>query len=145
VLIKAYRDLGVDYVIEGQAAGIDLIAARAAWNIKVPYEAVMPYAGHINFNKDPKWAEQYREALVYADEITVLLDSETYPGPWAFHKRNKYMVDNADAVLAVWDGSAKGGTAAAVKYALSKDRPLYRIHPTTLERTVLNEVRTNPS
>jgi len=141
-LVKAFRDLGADYVIEGQAAGIDLIAARAAWNIKLPYEAVMPYAGHINFNKDPKWKTQYHEALMHADKLTVLLEAETYPGAWAFHKRNQYMVDNADVLLSVWDGTS-GGTAACIKYAIKKNKLIYNINPDTFERYILHEVRTD--
>ncbi len=32
-------------------------------------------------------------------------------------KRNRYMVDNSDIVIAVWDGRSGSGTGATVNYA----------------------------
>lgn len=43
-------------------------------------------------------------------------------------KRNEYMVDLADRVIAVWDGS-KGGTATCVKYAEKVGKEIIRIEP----------------
>ena len=44
--------------------------------------------------------------------------------------RNKYMVDNSDYVIAVWNGTGSG-TGSAVKYALSKDKFVICIDPKT--------------
>ena len=51
-------------------------------------------------------------------------------------KRNMYMVDSADRVIAVWDGSGSG-TGNTVKYALSSGKPVYRIDPDTLSVSLL--------
>ena len=41
-------------------------------------------------------------------------------------KRNKYMVDKSDIVVAVWNGS-KGGTANTVKYAKQSGKTIKQI------------------
>ena len=38
----------------------------------------------------------------------------------AFRARNRWMVDNRDALLALWDGVEQGGTWYTVHYARSK-------------------------
>jgi uncharacterized phage-like protein YoqJ len=43
-------------------------------------------------------------------------------------KRNEYMVDNSDIVIAVWDGS-KGGTYNCVKYAEKLGKKIIVINP----------------
>ena len=53
-------------------------------------------------------------------------------------KRNEYMVDLADRVIAVWDGS-KGGTANCVKYAEKVGKEIIRIEPYNREYIVGGE------
>ena len=43
-------------------------------------------------------------------------------------KRNRYLVDNADIVLAVWNGTP-GGTEYTVSYAKKKEKTLVIINP----------------
>ena len=50
----------------------------------------------------------------------------------AMQKRNEYMVDLADRVIVVWDGS-KGGTANCVKYAENVGKKIIRIEPQNRE------------
>jgi uncharacterized phage-like protein YoqJ len=49
---------------------------------------------------------------------------------WKYQARNSWMVERADAVIAVWDGST-GLTASGVDYAIMRGRMVYRIDPTT--------------
>ena len=42
-------------------------------------------------------------------------------------KRNKYMVDQSDLVIAVWDGKKVGGTWNTIKYAKSKEKQVIYI------------------
>lgn len=48
-------------------------------------------------------------------------------------ERNRYMVDHAAYLLAVYDGGNKGGTAYTVRYAREKKREIIVIRPDTLE------------
>ena len=57
--------------------------------------------------------ELYEETLENCDEV-VVLSAEYYPG--CMYLRNRYMVDNADVVIAHFNG-AKGGTMYTLSYA----------------------------
>ena len=47
-------------------------------------------------------------------------------------KRNVYMVDHSDYVVAVWDGT-RSGTGNTVEYAKTKGKGIIRIDPSTLK------------
>ena len=47
-------------------------------------------------------------------------------------KRNEYMVDNSDYVIAVWNGKPSG-TENTVKYANKKNKVVLLVDPQTLE------------
>lgn len=122
---------GVDTVIQGMAPGVDLTAARAAYHAKVPFICARPWTTHTARNGD--WNVMYENALKYAAEVHVVTESDHYPGPWVYQKRNEWMVDRADWILSVWDGTEKGGTWNCIKYALDKQLTIMNIHPDTLE------------
>lgn len=52
--------------------------------------------------------------------------------PYKLQIRNEYMVDNADVVIAVWDGS-KGGTCNCVNYAKKIGKNIIQINPKDIE------------
>jgi len=70
--------------------------------------------------------------LKAADRIK-LISPEYHRG--CYHARNRYMVDNADRVIAVYDGSSSGGTAYTVDYARKQGKEIIIINPFTLEQT----------
>ena len=47
-------------------------------------------------------------------------------------KRNEYMVDKADIVIAVWDGSS-GGTGNCVKYAQKVGKSIVKLNPVDIK------------
>ena len=65
--------------------------------------------------------------ILYKVDIVKLLADEEYK-PWLMQKRNEYMVDFADKVIAVWNGS-KGGTGNCVRYAEKCGKEIIRIMP----------------
>ncbi len=128
-IVHAFKDLGITLVIQGMAAGVDIRSAKLAHNQNIPFVCARPWKGH-----KPRKADErdYEKALTHAHSVVDVTDYEDYPGAWVYQKRNEYMVDNADFVIAVWDGTS-GGTANCVKYALKKEVPVWRINPTTHE------------
>ena len=64
---------------------------------------------------------RYEKILKRADCSVVL--SEHYTQSCMF-ERNRYMVDNSDYVLAVWNGEKKGGTWYTIDYARKKNKPV---------------------
>lgn len=55
---------------------------------------------------------------------------QTYK-PYLMQVRNEYMVNLADKVIAVWDGSS-GGTGNCVAYAKKKEKEIIMIDPSTI-------------
>ncbi len=49
-------------------------------------------------------------------------------------KRNRYMVDHADYILAVWNG-CPSGTGNTVRYAHKKGKSIIVINPVSLDVT----------
>ena len=48
-------------------------------------------------------------------------------------KRNKYMVDKADHVIAVWNGQQNGGTWNTIKYVKKCNNPLEDMMLTSID------------
>lgn len=92
-------------------------------------------------NQYVKWNEDniktYKKQLQLADVITHVdrLDEYKIKGciediyyPAKMQKRNMYMVDNSDIVIAVWNGD-KGGTGNCVQYAKKLGKKIIYINP----------------
>ena len=60
-----------------------------------------------------EWRERYHAVLKAADEVIYVSDK---PGRTAFFKRDEWMVDNSQGLIAVFTG-APGGTMETIKYA----------------------------
>lgn len=119
----AFAAVGATKVIQGMAEGADLISAGVAWKMDIPFVAARPWTGH-GAN-----TPMYQWALRNAEHVEVLNPSKSFPGNAAFHIRNEWMVNHGDIVVAVWNGSYKGGTAAAVKYARKVGKRIFIIDP----------------
>jgi uncharacterized phage-like protein YoqJ len=112
-------------LVQGMAAGVDLLSAQVALRMNIPLMSVRPWAGHTPRFQDVKL---YQKAVVEAVEVVDVHPSTSYLGPWMYQDRNKYMVDHATVVVAVWDGT-KGGTRNCVVYARQKGVPVILIDP----------------
>ncbi len=98
------------------ASGVDLLSAKLADSMGIPFWAIRPWAGHA-----PRKADVllYKGALENAEFTYAVSPFENYPGPWVYQKRNEWMVDRAHTLLAVWDGSP-GGTNNCLEYAIKR-------------------------
>jgi uncharacterized phage-like protein YoqJ len=117
---------GTSLLYVGMASGADLLMAKIAWGLKIPFVAVRPWKNHA-----PRIADRYDyyRALELASDIVNATDYESYPGAWVYEARNRYMVDRVDAVLAVLEKDSKGGTFNCVKYARRNYVPVHTIDP----------------
>ena len=120
---------GYAHFISGGALGMDMFAAEAVMDLKRDYPWIILEIA-IPFKAQPsKWTSAYQERyyrlLDEADMITTI--SREYTRSCMF-RRNRYMVDNADLLLAAYDGQP-GGTAMTVGYAREMDIPIQTIMP----------------
>jgi uncharacterized phage-like protein YoqJ len=104
-------------VIVGMANGVDLWAGDISLSMGIDVIAAKPWAGHGPRTSD---RELYARVLEGASKIVSVTDVQDYPGPWVYHKRNHWMVDHADLVIAYWSGKKSGGTYACIEYARDK-------------------------
>lgn len=112
--------------ISGMAIGIDQIAAEACIDMKIPFEAAIPFIG-----QDKIWTKEsknkYNEILNKSIKKTIVCEGEY--APWKMLKRDEYMVDNCDLLLSVWNGKESGGTWHTIEYAKSKGKKILNIAP----------------
>lgn len=117
-------------IVTGMALGVDTVAAEVAMALQIPFVAAVPFPG-----QEAKWSdaqqEHYRMLLSYASEV-VTVDKGPY-SPYLLQKRNEFMVNQADLLVAVWTGF-KGGTRNCVEYALKKNVPVWRLDPNTRKK-----------
>lgn len=120
----------VDTFITGMALGIDMWAARIVLKLKETYPNIKLIAAVPCKNQYNKWHVKSQMEWQYiidkCDKVHYVTNDE-YTS-WCMQKRNEWMVDNSDYVIAVWDGS-KGGTGNCVKYAQKQNKYITTIKP----------------
>lgn len=103
----------VTHVITGMALGWDQAVAQACINLDLPFTAAVPFDGMERIWPDAAKA-RWVWLLKHAKEAHIVSPGDY--APWKLQKRNEWMVDRADLVFALWDGSS-GGTANCLAYA----------------------------
>lgn len=127
------QERGVTHFISGMAQGIDQWAAGLVAQLRGQYphlslEGAVPCAGQESgWSRDKQL--QYHALRRQCDRWTILQPAYTRG---CMQARNRYMVDNSDIVLAVWDGRP-GGTGSTVAYARKRGRCLLILDPVTAE------------
>lgn len=111
-------------VISGMALGWDQALAEAAIAADIPLYAYVPFRG-----QESVWSHSsqtlYRLILDQATAVKIC-----YRGGyqlWKLSARNRQMVDDSKLVLALFDGTPKGGTFSCLQYAASRDVPVVNL------------------
>lgn len=123
---------GVTHFISGMAIGVDMYAAEIVLEVKAKYPQITLESAIPCETQAVKWSSVLRERYYL---IASKCDKESmiqrhYTAD-CMHKRNRYMVDCSDTVIAVWDGRP-GGTGKTVAYAESKGKTVILINPKML-------------
>lgn len=116
---------GARHFISGMALGADICAALAVLELRVKYPEITLECALPCETQAEKWSERTRDLyysiIEYCDKETLV--SKRYSSD-CMKKRNRYMVDRSDCVLAFWNGS-RSGTGSTVAYALATGRIVY--------------------
>ena len=120
---------GYTHFLCGGALGVDTLAAelileKRQTNPRITLEIAVPCDG-----QDRYWRkrdrEKYSAILTLADVITFISSSYT---PFCMLERNRYMVEQSQKLIAVYDGT-RGGTYSTVLLALNRGIEVETISP----------------
>lgn len=120
-LTKKVEELKPSDCISGMAQGADQIYAEVAYEKGIPLICAWPYERKLH-----PVEQKYHD---YAEVNHVAFHKFQ---PSCYVTRDKWMVDNCDIVLAVWDGNPVGGTYDTIEYAKQKHKHIY-LFPWTAE------------
>lgn len=122
----------VTHFISGMAIGVDMYAAEIVLSLKKRYPYITLEAAIPCETQAARWSAALRDRYF---RIAELCDKETllqhHYDAACMHKRNRYMVDNASVVIAVWDGTPSG-TGKTVQYACENGKTVIVIDPLTM-------------
>lgn len=111
---------GMEHFICGMAEGCDLYFAETVLALKSTYPRITLEAAIPCPSQADGWGEaqksRYRDILARCDYETMVQQSYT---PGCMQRRNRYMVDHSDLLIAVHDG-LPGGTRYTIEYALRR-------------------------
>ena len=120
---------GCSHFITGGALGFDTFAAEAVMNLRRKYpwitlEIAIPYDG-----QEERWnsraQDRYSWIVNQADIVTWVSHAFTRG---SLAKRNCYLVDRCDLLIAAYDG-LPGGTEQTVNYAKSRGKEIWYLQP----------------
>ena len=118
--------------LSGMANGVDLWAAEAVILLKNAFPirniqlwAVVPYMKQAASWPKPE-QKRYFDILKDADKVIQISEEYTLS---CLHQRNRRLVDEADHLIAVYDGKQAGGTRETIIYAQRKGLDITIIEP----------------
>lgn len=124
-------------IISGMAQGIDQDVVRSALRLRRSVADVQDHYPRLHIHaalpclhQDRPWPQPSRDAyqaLLAQCDTMCYVTADDYT-PACMFRRNQYMVNMADYVVAFWDGS-KGGTGSTVAYAESLEKPVFAFNP----------------
>lgn len=125
---------GYTRFISGMAEGADMDFAEIILDLRVDYtfislEAVLPYP--FVMPKNPTNVHFDKQEIIAQSNAVIVVSPCYFRG--CLQKRNRYMVDKSDLVLAIWNGERKGGTWDTIKYARKEGKEIRYIMLSELE------------
>lgn len=113
---------GVEAVINGCAQGFDQALAEAALDLGMPLICAVPFEG-----MDSKWPSDGKKRLqrILERAVRVHVVSPGGYANWKFAERDRWMVDNSQLLMALFDEQEKAsGTGITVRYGRELKRPI---------------------
>ena len=134
--IKLLVDVGVTQFLSGMAEATDTWSALSVLALREKNPVLKLHCILPCREQADKWTASSRNLYL---SILERADSIVYVSR-NYHKncmldRNRFLVEHASSLLAVYNGERRGGTAATVRYAQKMGREIIVIDPVTLHIT----------
>lgn len=127
---------GVHSFLVGGDLGVDIWSGEILLDLKKQQEyrdieliMVLPYPNH-----DERWDEKSKRRIAFLKKNSArCIIAGSNAGSEGYFKKNHYLVDHADCMVAVYDNdrSAGGGIALTVQQMEKQEKPVILIHPDT--------------
>ena len=131
--IRLLAEAGVTQFLSGMAEAADTWSALSVLALREKNPALKLHCILPCREQADKWTassrDLYRSILERDDSIVYV--SRDYQKNCMLD-RNRFLVEHASTLLAVYNGERRGGTAATVRYAQKMGREIIVIDPTTL-------------
>ena len=132
LILNKIKNENVTTFLSGMALGTDMFAAEIVLELKRKFRNITLTAVLPCRTQAARWNNEaiarYELILAKCDKIIVLQDEYTQS---CMPKRNLYMVEHSDCIIAVWSGT-EGGTANTIRFAIDRHLPVTVLDPTTL-------------
>ena len=117
---------GYTCFMTGFAEGVDQYFADSVIEFKKEYTnlkliAVIPYRNRLNSLAK----KEHTKAILDACSDMIVIGEEYEPD--VYYRRNHYMIENSDRIIAVYDGRGNGGTFMTIQFAHSLKKELRKI------------------
>lgn len=132
-LIDLAVESGIEKFLVGMSRGADFLFAEVLSKRELSWIAVIPCTDQTLF-----WNESDRtlhKSLIDKADNMIVLHNKYKQG--VMHYRNEYMVEKSEMLLAIYDGSVRGGTYHTVGLALKKHKKVVQFNPKTYEFHVI--------
>ena len=120
--LRALLDDGLEWVVISGQQGVETWAAQVVLELKVEfpelkYSIITPF-----LEQEKNWNEHkqatYLHILQQADFVTSVT-KRSYEAPWQFIEKDKFIIDNTDAALLVYDEENEGSPKYVQKLILA--------------------------
>lgn len=124
------KDKNCNEAITGMALGVDTVFALAVLELKKEGIDIKLHCAIPCRNQSKKWTSKDKKMYDYIlskADIVNIVSNEEYK-PYLMQKRNSYMVNLSDFIIAVWSGDTNSGTYNCIRYANKQKKPILIIN-----------------
>lgn len=117
-----------DTLLCGMQSGWDLACGVAGITIGCQLKSVLPYPDFKPYEVKPSryWLKAF-DAVRLKSVAVISVSQEPGYKVFKLFKRNEFLVDNSDRVLALWNGSTSG-TSHCIEYAKLYNKPVQNVY-----------------
>lgn len=137
--IKLLAESGVTQFLSGMAEATDAWSALAVLDLREKNHALKLHCILPCCEQADRWSassQNFYHSILKRTDSTVYVSREYHEN--CMLDRNRFLVEHASILLAVYNGEKRSGTAATMRYAYKTGREIIMIDPTTLCVTQFN-------
>ena len=108
----------------GGASGVDEAVAQQAIRLRQPFELHLPFPAPVMWQEGYIDEASYRVLLGQMEQAAAVVHLHPAFDPHAYEARNHSLADNAELLIAFWNGNRQGGTFQTIAFARERGIPV---------------------